>query len=218
LTPPSRPMRCCAHMAGLGGDGFWLIAKADGKVHGINASGPAARLATLDTYRARSENGEVPVMGPLSALTIPGAVDGWRLAHERFGRLAWDELFDAAILYARECVPVTRSLATWLALDEQILRGCSETALIDKSYAETRRGLIAAEYAWTSTKCPRAYLSSIPTRVARLRATQLLCATDRDGLIVSVIQSIYRDFGSGVVGGDTGIILQNRGAFFTLDE
>ena len=37
-------------------------------------------------------------------------------------------------------------------------------------------------------------------------------------MIVSVIQSIYRDFGSGVVGGDTGIILQNRGAFFTLDE
>ena len=56
LTPPSRPMRCCAHMAGLGGDGFWLIAEADGKVHGINASGPAARLATLDTYRARSES------------------------------------------------------------------------------------------------------------------------------------------------------------------
>lgn len=160
-------------MAGLGGDGFWLIAEADGKVHGINASGPAARLATLDTYRARSENGEVPVRGPLSALTIPGAVDGWRRAHERFGRLAWDELFDATILYAREGVPVTRSLATWLALDEQILRGCSETALIDKSYAETRRGLIAAEYACTSTKCPRAYLSSIPTRVARLRATQL---------------------------------------------
>jgi gamma-glutamyltranspeptidase len=130
----------CAHMAGLGGDGIWLIAEADGKVHGIDASGPAARLATLDTYRARSENGEVPVRGPLSALTIPGAVDGWRLAHERFGRLAWDELFDAAILYAREGVPVTRSLATWLALDEQILRGCSETALIDKSYAETRRG------------------------------------------------------------------------------
>ena len=116
-------------------------------MHGINASGPAARLATLHTYRARSENGEVPVRRPLSALTIPGAVDGWRLAHERFGRLAWDELFDAAILYAREGVPVTRSLATWLALDKQILRGCSETALIDKSYAETRRGLIAAEYA-----------------------------------------------------------------------
>ena len=39
------------HMAGLGGDGFWLIAEADGKVHGINASGPAARLDTALRFR-----------------------------------------------------------------------------------------------------------------------------------------------------------------------
>src|SRR5215469_4907516 len=40
------------HMAGLGGDGFWLIAEPrNGRVHGINASGPAARTATLDYYR-----------------------------------------------------------------------------------------------------------------------------------------------------------------------
>ncbi|HEX3405600.1 MAG TPA: gamma-glutamyltransferase, partial [Caulobacteraceae bacterium] len=38
------------------------------------------------------------------------------------------------------------------------------------------------------------------------------------GLVVSLIQSIYHDFGSAVVGGDTGIILQNRGAFFALEE
>ncbi len=36
------------HMAGLGGDGFWLIAEPTGKVHGLNASGPAARPATRD--------------------------------------------------------------------------------------------------------------------------------------------------------------------------
>ena len=37
-------------------------------------------------------------------------------------------------------------------------------------------------------------------------------------MVVSLIQSIYHDFGSAVIGGDTGIILQNRGAFFALDE
>jgi gamma-glutamyltranspeptidase/glutathione hydrolase len=37
-------------------------------------------------------------------------------------------------------------------------------------------------------------------------------------MVVSLIQSIYHDFGSAVVGGDTGIIMQNRGAFFSLDE
>jgi gamma-glutamyltranspeptidase/glutathione hydrolase len=33
-----------------------------------------------------------------------------------------------------------------------------------------------------------------------------------------VIQSLYHEFGAGVVAGDTGVLLQNRGAFFSLDE
>jgi gamma-glutamyltranspeptidase/glutathione hydrolase len=48
--------------------------------------------------------------------------------------------------------------------------------------------------------------------------TCYFCTADRDGMFVSIIQSIYHDFGSAVVVGDTGIILQNRGAFFALDE
>ena len=43
------------HMAGLGGDGFWLIAdEKTNRVHGLNASGHAAQLATLDYYRSKS--------------------------------------------------------------------------------------------------------------------------------------------------------------------
>jgi gamma-glutamyltranspeptidase/glutathione hydrolase len=40
---------------------------------------------------------------------------------------------------------------------------------------------------------------------------------DADGNAVSLIQSLYYTFGSGLVAGDTGIVLQNRGAFFSLD-
>src|SRR5215475_2872837 len=110
------------HMAGLGGDGFWLIADPKtNQVHGLNASGPAARAATLDYYRPRSPNDEIPTRGPLSILTVPGAVDGWRLAHERFGRVAWKELFEAAITYARDGMAVTRSLTDWLVHDVPIL-------------------------------------------------------------------------------------------------
>ncbi len=45
--------------------------------------------------------------------------------------------------------------------------------------------------------------------------TVYLCAADRDGMMVSLIQSNYMGFGSGVVVPDTGISLQNRGAGFT---
>jgi len=40
---------------------------------------------------------------------------------------------------------------------------------------------------------------------------------DAKGRAVSAIQSIYHEYGSGVVAGETGIIWQNRGASFSLD-
>ncbi len=46
--------------------------------------------------------------------------------------------------------------------------------------------------------------------------TVYLCAADERGMIVSLIQSNYMGFGSGVVVPGTGISLQNRGAGFSL--
>jgi gamma-glutamyltranspeptidase/glutathione hydrolase len=48
--------------------------------------------------------------------------------------------------------------------------------------------------------------------------TEYVAAADRDGNLVSFIQSNFMGFGSGVVEPDTGIILQNRGHLFSLDE
>lgn len=354
------------HMAGLGGDGFWLIAGPDtGGVQALDASGPSAQRATRDYFRQRGCADEIPARGSLAALTTPGAVDGWRLAHERYGRLPWASLFADAIEYARQGIAITRSLADWLAADEAILREYPETArvflaqgrpqregarlvqtdlartledlasngrasfyegriaqrlcsaladggsplspedlagyharwvtpisttyrgydvfqlppstqgfsalqilnllegfdvaswgegtaayyhhlveavkvafadrdewltdpefvdipldqLLSKDYAATRRRLINDQHALSGGEIePGVRYGTKSDRRAPGGDTVYLCATDADGLVVSVIQSIYHDFGSGVVAGDTGIIMQNRGSFFSLNE
>ena len=51
---------------------------------------------------------------------------------------------------------------------------------------------------------------------SRAGDTVYLCAVDRDGNAVSLIQSLFGAFGSGVVAGSTGILLNNRGSYFSL--
>ncbi len=66
-------------------------------------------------------------------------------------------------------------------------------------------------------------LKSEPRRAAKLPAprgagdTIWMGAADASGLVVSSIQSIYWEFGSGCVLPGTGVLMQNRGASFSLD-
>ena len=53
---------------------------------------------------------------------------------------------------------------------------------------------------------------------ARKGDTVWLAATDRNGLSVSFIQSIYWEFGSGVILPESGVTWQNRGTSFSLNE
>ena len=47
--------------------------------------------------------------------------------------------------------------------------------------------------------------------------TTFLTVVDRDGNMVSLIQSNFNEFGSGIVAPETGFVLHNRGALFTLE-
>ena len=47
--------------------------------------------------------------------------------------------------------------------------------------------------------------------------TTYLCAVDEDRTAISHIQSLYQFFGSGVLAGDTGVVLQNRSFGFSPD-
>ncbi len=47
--------------------------------------------------------------------------------------------------------------------------------------------------------------------------TVYVATVDKDGNAASLIQSLYGIFGSAVVAGNTGIVLQNRSAYFNLE-
>lgn len=77
--------------------------------------------------------------------------------------------------------------------------------MLSKTYAKERSELIKEE--------------AILPEPGELKqnGTVYLCAADKDGNMVSYIQSNYSGFGSGVVLPNTGISLHNRGCLFSLD-
>lgn len=79
--------------------------------------------------------------------------------------------------------------------------------LLSKYYAAQQRERIDMRKA----------MSSVATGLEREGDTMYLCTADAEGNVVSLIQSLYMGFGSGVVGGDSGVMLHNRGAYFSLD-
>jgi gamma-glutamyltranspeptidase/glutathione hydrolase len=97
------------HMNGLGGDGFWVVREPKGRVHAIDASGPAGSLATIRRYRDKGYDA-IPPRGTDAALTVAGAVGGWGLALELAkalgGQLPRDLLLADAIRFARDGYPV----------------------------------------------------------------------------------------------------------------
>jgi gamma-glutamyltranspeptidase / glutathione hydrolase len=97
----------------------------------------------------------------------------------------------------------------------------TQTMLLSKDYAARRRAEIRPERAAPSYAPGRPPAggrgAAGDVRVSGTGDTIYLTAADGDGNVVSLIQSLYDAFGSGVVAGDTGIALQNRGALFTLE-
>lgn len=86
-----------------------------------------------------------------------------------------------------------------LALEDALRRvrdGADVSELITPSYLDARAG--------TATVSEPA------------GGTVYLCAVDGDGMAVSFIQSLYDGFGAGIVAPGTGVVLQNRGACFSV--
>ncbi len=81
--------------------------------------------------------------------------------------------------------------------------------LLSKTHADARARLIDAN----SANC-RVPAAPVP---ASAGDTTYLSVVDREGNMVSLIQSNYSEFGSGLVADGTGFVLHNRGTLFSSD-
>ena len=81
--------------------------------------------------------------------------------------------------------------------------------LIAKSYADERRPLMDPARALPWDK--------VPSYGSLTGDTVYIAVVDAQGNAVSLIHSLYGVFGSAVVAGQTGVMLQNRAAYFSLD-
>ena len=105
----------------------------------------------------------------------------------------------------------------WLA-DYDAVPPAALKRMLSKEYAAERRREIDGE------RAAREYKSfGLPGSNQEIDAhpeargdTIYLAAADRDGNVISLIQSIYESFGAGIVAGETGVVLHNRGSLFSL--
>ena len=116
----------CPMMCGAGGDLFAIVCEETGKLHGVNASGWAPARLTPEFLESRNA-GSMPQSG-VHSVTVPGAVAGWSLLLERFGRMPLARVLEAATTLADEGFPVAEITSEEWHNQAPFLRGDPEAA------------------------------------------------------------------------------------------
>lgn len=97
---------------GIGGDAFAIVWH-QGRMYGLNASGPAPAAITIEAV-SRTGATEMPRHGWLP-VTVPGAPAAWAALAERFGRLPLLQSLTPAVDYAENGYPLTPVLGKYWA-------------------------------------------------------------------------------------------------------
>jgi gamma-glutamyltranspeptidase/glutathione hydrolase len=108
---------------GIGSDAFAILWDGE-KLVGLNASGRAPAGWTPERFADRKA---MPVLG-WDCVTVPGCVSAWVALSQRYGRLPFQDLFQAAIRYARDGFIVSPITAASWARQAPNFRGFSEFA------------------------------------------------------------------------------------------
>ncbi|EFV78505.1 gamma-glutamyltranspeptidase [Bacillus sp. 2_A_57_CT2] len=95
---------------GIGGDAFALV-WIKGKLHGLNASGPAPKSISIEALKERGIE-KMPTHGWMP-VTVPGAPSAWAELSRRFGRLPFKDVLQPAIDYAEKGYPLTPILGKY---------------------------------------------------------------------------------------------------------
>ncbi|MDX2220231.1 MAG: gamma-glutamyltransferase family protein [Burkholderiales bacterium] len=196
-----------AEIAASKGESFYrgpLAARIAGESARVGAAMTAADLAAhrcdaVDTihidYRSVRLH-EIPPNGQgLAALLCLGILENFDVANIRVDSADWVHLHLEAMKLA--FADAYRYIADPAHMDIEV------AALLDKSYLKSRAALIAMDRA-----CEPVH--GMPTK----GGTVYLSTADANGMMVSLIQSNYMGFGSGIVVPGSGIALQNRGHGF----
>ncbi len=196
------------HLASAGLDDFYRGDLARSLSKELEALGSPLRLADLETYRAlrveplsvelahaRAYNMPPPTQG-LASLMILGIF-------ERLGVTA-AETFD----YVHGLIESAKQ--AFLVRD---------ACVTDPSYMSVNPAVFLEDAALDERAAAIDREKALPwPQDAKPGDTVWLGAIDRDGNAVSFIQSLYWEFGSGVVLPESGVLWQNRGTSFSLDE
>lgn len=100
---------------GIGGDAFAMLwDPAQRKVVGFNGSGNSPRGLSLETARSKARpNGYLPSYGAVT-VNVPGTVDAWWSAHQRYGKLPWKDVLMPVVELCEQGVPMPQVIAYYL--------------------------------------------------------------------------------------------------------
>jgi len=95
---------------GIGGDAFAIVYD-NGKLHGLNSSGPSPSSLSIEAVKAKGFD-HIPPLGVIP-INVPGAPAAWIALSKKFGRLPFEKLFEPAIRHAENGYRVSNYLSQY---------------------------------------------------------------------------------------------------------
>lgn len=134
------------HMCGVGGDLFALVwDPSEQGLIGLNASGKSPGSQSYDAMLSVCGDGLIPGRGPLS-LTVPGAVDGWCMLHDTYGKLSLADVLRPARELAEQGAAIgEKTSAAWSGALSALQADADLDGLLEPYLATFSRGGVAPQ-------------------------------------------------------------------------